>query len=46
MAKITKERVGSILKAALQILIENNGQLPSREVMQGDKVIRKHDLTN
>jgi len=34
MAKISKERIGSILKVALQALSDNNGQLPSREVVQ------------
>ena len=34
MAKITKERNGQILKASLQALVDNGGQLPSREVIQ------------
>lgn len=34
MAKISNERIGEYLKAALQVLVDNGGQLPSREVTQ------------
>ena len=33
MAKITKERTGKYLKTALYLLTENNGSLPSKEVI-------------
>jgi restriction system protein len=34
MAKITKERIGSYLQTAFNVLQENGGQLPSRTVMR------------
>jgi len=40
MAKISKERIGEYLLTALKILKENDGQMPSREVMHmtGEKL--------
>lgn len=43
MAKVDKDRIGLFLKTALQVLQENGGQLPSREVMRQSEA--KLDLT-
>lgn len=41
---MTKKRIGEIMKAALQVLEENDGQLPSREVVA--RTGEKLDLTD
>jgi len=44
MAKIDKDRIGTYLKTALQVLQENGGQLPSREVIQ--QIEQRLDLSD